>query len=186
VRSLVWCLRSAVVHRNAATSAHITCSSMSVSVLNPEVLPTRMKLMSHLGCTAYGATPFHASGVMNLKQVLGTLISTWQLCLACLSHLQYTLSLDSSYARRMHRVSTGSVVALADCTAHATALYIQYGADKNVHCRSGLWSGRPSPQPGFKPEGLTGCFSNHLPGIHAETSAVQSHEIHGDLGWKMI
>ena len=37
-----------------------------------------------------------------------------------------------------------------------------------------LWSGRPSPQPGFKPEALTGCFNNHLPGILAETSAVRS------------
>ena len=67
---------------------------------------------------------------------------------------------------------------------------MQYGADKNVHCRSGLWSGRPSPQPGFKPEALTGCFSNHLPGIHAETSAVQSlllgSVIYGDLGWQVI
>ena len=65
----------------------------------------------------------------------------------------------------------------------------QYGADKNVHCRSGLWSGRPSPQPGFKPEALTGCFSNHLTGIHAETSAVQSllgSVMYGDLGWQVI
>jgi hypothetical protein len=79
--------------------------------------------MAHLGCPAYGATPFHASDVMNLKQswgpssVHGSYV--WLVSATC---MQYAVSFDSSrpyHAGRMHRVSTGSVVALADCPRHS-------------------------------------------------------------------